>query len=195
MTQHGRKRKRAKVNNKAHDLASYSFSPREQILVDTNIWLYLFPAPGNPQQSSARRYSTAFSRLVGAQAQPVLDPMVLSEYLNRYCRIEWEGNFKSQYQSFKQFRLSVDFQSVATSAHIFASKILSFCQIHSIPADELDFYQALTDFKSGQVDFNDALLIDVCKKQNMKLMTNDTDFQHGGIEILTMNPRLLKACL
>lgn len=94
------------MNNKAYDLAYYSFTFGEYILVDTNIWLYLFPAPGNPHQSFARRYSTAFSRLVGAQAQPVLDPMVLSEYLNRYCRIEWEGNFKSQYQTFKLFRCS-----------------------------------------------------------------------------------------
>lgn len=192
--QHGRK-KRVKMSNKVYDLSSYSFSFGEQILVDTNIWLYLFPAPGNPQQSFARQYSAAFSRLVSARAQPVLDPMVLSEYLNRYCRIEWEGNFKSQYRNFKQFRQSSDFQKIALSAHIFASKILSSCQIHSIPADKLDFNQALADFKSRQVDFNDALLIDVCKKQNMKLMTNDADFQHAGIEVLTTNPRLLKACL
>ena len=184
-----------KMNNKVYDLSSYSFSSGEQILVDTNIWLYLFPAPGNPQQSFAHQYSAAFSRLVSARAQPVLDPMVLSEYLNRYCRIEWEGNFKSQCQTFKQFRQSSDFQKIALSAHIFASKILGACQIHSIPADQLDFNQALADFKSRRVDFNDALLIDICKKRNMKLMTNDTDFQHGGIEILTMNPRLLKACL
>lgn len=183
------------MNNKVYDLASYSFSSGEQILVDTNIWLYLFPAPGNPQQFFAHQYSAAFSRLVSARAQPVLDPMVLSEYLNRYCRIEWEGNFRSQYQAFKQFRQSSDFQEVALSAHIFSSKILSFCQIHSVSADELDLNQALTDFKSGQVDFNDALLIDVCKKRNIKLMTNDTDFKHGGIEVLTTNPRLLKTCL
>jgi len=89
------------MSNKVYDLSSYSFSSGEQILVDANIWLYLFPAPGNPQQSFARQYSAAFSRLVRAQAKPVLDPIVLSEYLNRYCRIEWEGNFKSQYRTFK----------------------------------------------------------------------------------------------
>lgn len=190
---HGRKTG-TKMNNKAYDLASYSFASGEQILVDTNIWIYLFPAPGNPQKSFARQYSSAFSRLVSAKAQPVLDPMVLSEYLNRYCRIEWEGNFKSQYQTFKQFRQSADFGPVVFSAHTFASKILSFCQIHSVSANELDLNQALTDFKSAQVDFNDALLVDVCKNRNMKLMTNDADFQRGGIEILTTNPRLLKSC-
>lgn len=190
---HGRK-KGKKMNNKAYDLTSYSFAPGEQILVDANIWLYLFPAPGNPQQSFASQYSIAFSRLVSAQAQPVLDPMVLSEYLNRYCRIEWEGNFKSQYQAFKQFRQSADFAPVVSSAHAFAAKILSFCQVHSVSANELDLNQALADFKSGQVDFNDAILVNVCKMQNLKLMTNDADFQRGGIEVLTTHPRLLKAC-
>ncbi|MHB1632662.1 MAG: type II toxin-antitoxin system VapC family toxin [Acidithiobacillus sp.] len=183
-----------KMNNKAYDLASYSFLHGEQILIDTNIWLYLFPAPRNPQQRFFSQYSSAFSRLVKAQAEPVLDPMVLSEYLNRYCRIEWEGHFKTQYQKFKQFRQSRDFPAIASSAQSFAAKILSFCQIHSIPADELGLNLALADFASGQTDFNDALLIDICKKRNLKLMTNDADFKHGGIEVLTTNPNLLKAC-
>lgn len=182
------------MNNKAHDLAYYSFASGEQILIDTNIWLYLFPAPGNPHRLFAQQYSTAFSRLISAQAQPVLDPMVLSEYLNRYCRIEWEGNFRNQYPTFKQFRESADFHAVASSAQTFAGRILNFCQIHSVSPDELDLNQALSDFVSGQVDFNDALLIDLCKKRNLKLMTNDADFQIGGIEVLTTNPRLLRAC-
>jgi len=63
-----------------------------------------------------------------------------------------------------------------------------------MPASELDLNQALADFSSGGVDFNDALLVDICKKRNIKLMTNDGDFQDGGIEVLTTNPRLLRAC-
>lgn len=182
------------MKNKAHDLSSYSFSSDEQILVDTNIWLYLFPAPGNPPHNFAQQYSVAFAKLVSAHAQPVLDPMVLSEYLNRYIRIEWEGNYKTTYPNFKNFRNSQAFLSVASAAEIFAKKILSFCQIHSIPANELDLNLALADFSSGNIDFNDALLVDICKKRNLKLMTNDGDFQNGGIEVLTTNPRLLRAC-
>ena len=183
------------MKNKAFDLSAYSFSSEEQILVDTNIWLYLFPAPGNPPQRFAQQYSTAFSKLVSAQAQPVLDPMVLSEYLNRYIRIEWGGSYKSTYPKFKAFRKSSDFSAVASAAETFAKKILSFCQLHSIPASELDLSTALTDFSSGNVDFNDAILIDICKKRNLKLMTNDGDFQNGGIKVLTTNPRLLRECV
>jgi predicted nucleic acid-binding protein len=183
-----------KMNNKAYDLASYYFASGEQVLIDTNIWLYLFPAPGNPLQSFSHQYSTAFSRLVSAQALPVLDPMILSEYLNRYCRIEWEGGFRAQYPKFKQFRKSTDFHAVASSAKAFAAQILKFSQIHSVSPDTMDINQALADFASGQVDFNDALFVDICKKRNLKLMTNDADFQTGGIEVLTANPRLLRAC-
>jgi predicted nucleic acid-binding protein len=179
------------MNNKAYDLASYSFSQGEEILVDTNVWMYLFPAPSDPHQRFAGQYSSAFSRLVGARAQPVLDAMVLSEYLNRYCRIEYDGHYKTKYAGFKQFR---NFTVVAASAESFALRILNFCKLHSLPADELDLNQALKDFASGHTDFNDSLLVDICQKRNLKLMTNDGDFRSGGIEVLTTNPKLLKAC-
>ena len=183
------------MKNKAYNLSSYAFSSGEQILIDTNVWLYLFPAPGNPPYNFARQYSNAFANLVSAKAQPVLDPIVLSEYLNRYIRIEWAGNYKSKYPKFKNFRNSLDFPAVVTSAQIFAKKIVSFCKVHSIPANEMDLNKALADFSSGNVDFNDALLVDICKKRNLKLMTNDGDFQKGGIDVLTTNPRLLRDCL
>ena len=182
------------MNNKVCDLASYSFSPDEKILVDANIWLYLFPAPGGEKRFFVKGYSKAFFALISAKAQPVLDPMVLSEYLNRYCRIEWEGNYKSTYPFFKDFRKSKDFGTVAATAQSYALKILQCCRVHSTQADELDLKQALTALASGQIDFNDALLVNICKKQNFKLMTNDADFQCGGIEVLTTNPKLLKAC-
>lgn len=183
------------MNNKAYDLASYSFSSGEQVLIDTNIWLYLFPAPGDPKRPFAQQYSSAFGRLISAQARPVLDPLVLSEYLNRYCRIEWEGGYKAKYSNFKMFRTSSDFLSVGNSAKIFASKILGCCHLHPTSAKELNLKQALTDFAAGELDFNDALLVAVCQKRGIKLMTNDGDFKQGGIEVLTTNPKLLKACL
>lgn len=120
--------------------------------------------------------------------------MVLSEYLNQYSRIEWNGNYKNKYPKFKHFRRSVDFQNMVSDAEAFARKILQFCKIHSLSPDALDINQALTGFASGQLDFNDALILDVCRKQNLKLMTNDADFLTGGIEVLTTNPQLLRAC-
>lgn len=182
------------MKNKAHNLIHYSFNSEEKILMDANIWLYLFPAPNNPSYRYANQYSNAFKNLISAKAQPILDPIILSEYLNRYTRIEWEVSYKNQYPKYKDFRNSPDFSVVASAAVIFAKKILNFCMVHSIPANELDLSQTLTDFLTGNIDFNDAILVDICKKRNLKLMTNDSDFQYGGIDVLTTNPKLLRAC-
>lgn len=182
------------MKNKVYDASSYIFSANEKILLDTNIWLYLFPAPVGSSNKFASQYSAVFSRLIAANAQPILSPMILSEYLNRYIRIEWQGGYIDNYPIFKKFRQSKDFTHVAVSVNVFAQKILQHCQVHELAANALNLQQSLDEFATGKIDFNDAVLIDICKQSNFKLMTNDSDFQNGGIEILTTNPALLKAC-
>lgn len=182
------------MKNRAYDASSYIFRAGEKILLDTNIWIYLFPAPVDSSNRFAAQYSAVFSRLMAAGACPVLSPMVLSEYLNRYIRIEWQGGYEQQYPTFKDFRKSSDFTQIAASAKVFAQKILHSCQVHELAASSLNLQQSLDAFATGKVDFNDAVLIDICKQSHFKLLTNDSDFQHGGIEVLTTNPTLLKAC-
>jgi predicted nucleic acid-binding protein len=171
------------MRNKAHDLRTYRFSPGEEVLVDANIWIYLYPPPMNTTVRFAWQYSNGFAQMITNGAQPVLDPTILSEYLNRYCRIEWAGQYQQNYPNFKDFRNSPDFTNVACTAAIFARRILDFC-----------VHQAISDFESANLDFNDGLLADICKNKDFKLLTNDGDFQSGGIELLTTNPRLLRGC-
>ena len=44
------------------------------------------------------------------------------------------------------------------------------------------------------MDVADALLVEQCRLNNWKLLTDDGDCTAGGIEVLTSNPKLLKAC-
>ncbi len=181
------------MTSKAYDFTTYAFSAGEKVLVDANVWLYLFPAPMNSQAPFAKQYSNGFGRMIKGGAQPVLDPIILSEYLNRYCRIEWSGQYRIDYSDFKRFRKSPDFKKVAQTAALFARRIVAICMVHATPVDTLDIDQAIDDFETGDVDFNDALLADICKKCGFKLLTNDADFQAGGIEVLTTHPKLLHA--
>lgn len=186
--------KTKRMKNKAYDLSFYNFVSGEKILFDTNIWLYLFPPPGNPKKQMASLYSTAVGKLIEAKAEPVLDPMVLSEYLNRYCRIEWEGYYRANYPEFKDFRQSPDFQQVSGAVKTFAMRILKLSTICSVTSDAQGLQKALEEFATGKIDFNDAVLIDVCKKRGLKFLTNDADIRNGGVEILTINRSLLRAC-
>ena len=182
------------MRNRAHDLTTYAFSSGEALLLDANVWLYLFPAPSSPLPGFARKYSGAFKSMLTAKAYLALDVLVLSEYLNRYCRIEWSALHKVAHPAFKAFRQSADFMPVGKGAAIFAHNILKYCSRHDHLFATADVAQALTDFELGAHDFNDGLLAESCRHHGWKLVTDDRDFTNGGIEVLTTNPVLLKAC-
>jgi len=182
------------MKNKVHDLSTYTFSDGESLLLDTNVWLFLFPAPSNRLSGFAANYTTAFKNMLSAKANLPLDALILSEYLNRYCRIEWKALFAKKYREFKQFRLSPDYASVGAGAATYARNILKHCTKQDLPFSAIDVAQVLTDFECGACDFNDALFVETCRRNSWKFVTNDGDFVNGGIEVLTSNPKLLSAC-
>ena len=182
------------MKNKAHNLATYAFKKDEPLLLDTNVWLYLCPAPSDAPSAHAASYSTALKSMLTAGSRLVMDALVLSEYLNRYCRIEWNALHKTVYRDFKVFRKSRAFRPVGQSAAIFARGMLKHCTRHDHPFAAADVAQILIDFEAGTNDFNDGLLAETCRHHGWKLVTNDSDFTTGGIEVLTAHPVLLKAC-
>ena len=187
--------------NRAHDLSGYVFRKGEVVLIDTNVWLYLNPPPSKntrPLSKNARRapfiYSRGLKAMLSRKAQLVMDALILGEYLNAYCRIEWKASYQTRYPGFKDFRQSTDFSVVGKGATIFARSMLRLCTRCDYPFSAIDITQTLADFESGSKDVNDGLLAETCRHNNWKLVTHDSDFTFGGIEILTGNRKLLKAC-
>jgi|SRR5882724_12501032 len=182
------------MKNKAHNLSKYAFAAGERLLLDANIWLYLFPAPSGQPYAHAAGYSAALKQILSAKAHIALDVLILSEYLNRYCRIEWGALYRTKHPDFKQFRKSNDFKVVGPKASAFAKNILSLCSRYDHPFAGINVGQVLIDFESGAQDTNDGFLIESCRKHGWKFITNDGDFIEGGIEVLTNNPKLIAAC-
>lgn len=182
------------MRNKAYNLNSYNFAKEDVLLLDANIWLYLFPAPSNSANFFVKNYSAAFKDIKIAKATVVINSLVLSEYLNRYCRIEWEALHKTTYSNFKKFRQSPDYHLVGQQAASYAKIILKFCARKDDGFSVVDIGQVMSDFETGIVDFNDGLIADSCLRNGWKLVTHDGDFTDGGIEVLTTNSKLLRAC-
>ena len=180
--------------NKAHDLSGYRFHKREVVLIDTNVWLYLNPPPSSNKHRAAFIYGKGLKAMLSRKAQLVMDALILGEYLNAYCRIEWSAIHQDKYPKFKNFRKSADFSVVGKGAAIFARSMLRLCTRCDYPFSAIDITQTLADFEIGLNDVNDGLLAETCRHNNWKLVTHDSDFTFGGIEILTGNRKLLKAC-
>ncbi len=178
------------MKNNIHDLRRYSFQKGERFLLDTNIWLFLFPPPGNPNPKVVAQYSSGFARIRAARSDVVMEPTVLGEYANRYARIEYEA-VKSGFKDYKAFRRSKTFSLVGNKVRLNLTKILGFCTSCDIPFASFDMPSLLASFESGELDISDGLLLETCKNCGLKLVTNDSDFREGGIDVLTTNPTLL----
>lgn len=181
------------TTNRAYNLSNYPFRSGESFLFDTNVWLYLYPAslPRKPRGYVAD-YSRAFKLMLSAGVRLVVDVLVLSEYLNRYCRIAWEARYS--HLDFKSFRKSSEFVEVDKRAAVAIRRILKLSKRVDHPLTQVVIPQLLTDFETGASDFNDGLIAQTCRLHGWKLVTNDADFTTGGIEVLTMNRKLLRAC-
>jgi predicted nucleic acid-binding protein len=183
------------MKNKAHDASTYHFQPGEPILIDANVWLYLQPPAAQPATSWAATYSKVFANLLHARAQPVVDALVLSEYLNRYIRLEYDASWKVAYPKFKDFRKSPDGALILQSAVAEIGQILKAASAHDTRLSGIDIPTVLGQVQIGTMDFNDGLLIENCRLNGWKLLTNDGDMRTGGIDVLTKNKSLLQACL
>lgn len=182
------------TRNKAHDAASYAFQSGEQILLDANVLLYLQPPISQTPPGYARQYTSALKSLLAAGAHPVIEALVLSEYLNRYLRLEFDVSWKPKYQKFKDFRCSSDFPSVAKDAVADARYILKRVTLGDTPLTRVDLGSILSETEAGSMDLNDGVLLETCRLFGWKLLTNDSDMTVGGIDVLTTNPKLLAAC-
>jgi predicted nucleic acid-binding protein len=180
--------------NKAHDAAKYLFQQGEHILIDANVWIYLLPPPAQPAPGFAWRYSAALKRLLTAKATPVVESLILSEYLNRYLRVEFDAAWRHAYGNFKKFRKSGDFAPLAKAAVANAREILKLAAPQDTLLSQADIPAILNETEAGTLDFNDGVLVETCRARGWKMLTNDGDMTRGGIEVLTTYLPLLKAC-
>ena len=179
--------------NRVHDLSKYSFSKGERLLLDTNVWIYVHSEfPARQPDPFIRAYSDGIKSMQAAQAELITNVTILSEYLNRFCNLQWNSQYKCKYPKYKKFRNSNDFAAVAQTAIKSTRQILRLCTWSEdiIGAKAID--SVLTNFVSGNADLSDLLLIELCRENGWKIVTNDGDFRYGSVEIITANRSLLE---
>jgi len=181
------------MRNKAIDARTHTFAGTDSILLDANVWLYLYGPAADPSDWKVQAYSGIFSRLLTAGTQLFLDVLILSEFINRFARMEMKRIQPTQ-SDFKAFRTSADYPSVASAIETQVGQILTACRPIDHPFAEWRHTDLMKEFGTGSSDWNDQLIVENCRKHNLALLTNDADFTEGGIPVFTANGRLLAAC-
>ena len=168
---------------------NYNFTSNDKLFLDTNIWLYLF-GPRREAYPNMEIYSNVFKRVVNARCQIYIDVVVVSEFINAYARMRWQF-IAPHTRSFKTFRNSLNFKTVAQDIAAHVKQIMKHCSRVESNFVTLGIDDLLNDYATGDYDFNDQVITEICKSNGFTLITNDSDFKTQEIPILTANAKLL----
>lgn len=174
---------------KAGEIRHYNFTAQDKLFLDANIWLYLY---GPPKLRSYWRsiYTSIFNRILRAKSRIYIDVLVVSEFINAYARLKWR-NASSYPNTFKTFRSSSDFKTVAQDIVTHIQQIMKHCTRMESGFTTLPINDLITDYATGNLDFNDQVITEICKNNGFTLITNDSDFKTQEIPVLTANTKLL----
>ena len=173
------------------DITSYVFDPNKGYFVDTNIWLFI-DGPMPPTEARSRTYSMAMKRLMTSGAKIFVDVLVVSEFMNRFARMEYtQAGGESSYGGFKQYRRSPAFPAVAADIASAVRRMLKTAQRTGTPFANIDVDPVLGLYATGTVDLADALMCESCGTKGHILITDDADMDSAPIPIVTANRKLL----
>ena len=177
------------MKHKAIPVNQHNFASTDNLFLDANIWLYLFGLH-KPTEPTVQTYSDVFNRILNAQSKIYIDVLVVSEFINAYARRKWR-HISPHLHSFKVFRNSSDFKSVAQDIAAEVKQIMKHCSRIESSFATLRIDDLLNDYATGDFDFNDQVITEICKTNGFTLITNDGDFKTQEIPILTANRTLL----
>jgi len=172
-------------------IATYNFQPSDKLLLDANIWLFVF-GPQRPKDTRVDTYSQALKNIFDAKCRIYIDVLIVSEFINTYANIKRNLLPKlSRLNSSKQFRKSASFKPIAKEIADKVKRMLKDCTRIENGFNSLPIETLIAEYAKGNSDFNDQVLAELCKKQGLKLVTDDADFKGQGIPVITANKRLL----
>lgn len=158
----------------------------KKIFFDANILIYLFWSTGSMRWETL--YGEAFGKIIPQGNECIVNFTVLSEFVNRTHRIEYERflgrtrNSKKDYP-YKKFRNSDDGKTSLSDIYlILKESVLSDFSVMDKSFTKSDLEKFLT---VDSLDFGDKPILEICKENNLVLFTNDSDFNGFDIEILT----------
>lgn len=163
----------------------------KKIFFDANILIYLFWASAS--SSWENQYASLYTKLNAQNNKFVLDYIVLSEFINRAARIEYDNylaanNLTKNSFRYKDYRNSQDGQTALEDIYLTVTQdILNEFEVveKSYSRDDL-MMMCFVD----NLDFSDKAIEKICNENQFVLLTNDTDFSSSNIDILSCHNKL-----
>jgi predicted nucleic acid-binding protein len=175
------------------DITTYEFSSSDRLFLDTNIWFFIY-GPSQPGSKKTRIYSDALDKILKTDGQVYIDGLIISEFINAYARLEYHilrRTSKTVPGSFKAFRQTDDFRPIAQGIAADVRRILRHAALVGSGFVDIDIQSLVNRYARGDFDFNDQVISELCRRRQLRLITDDGDFCCDRLDIITANNRLL----
>lgn len=143
----------------------YNINDSDKVFIDTNILIFLFsPSYVHSKSSQISKYSAVFASLLEKKCDLYINSHVVSEFINRCLRIDFDNNFnKNKDKNYKEdYRGSSDY---LTTIEIVLKELKKFLKLAKhINDDFVSFDISLAYKTTKESDFNDLLIAETVKK-------------------------------
>ncbi|WP_417822510.1 PIN domain-containing protein [Thalassospira lucentensis] len=162
----------------------------KKFFFDTNIWLYLYGPSCDYNIPKVKSYSKFLKTILETENNSIfIDYLVIAEFINRYVRDTHRIHHSDKFDKFKDFRATEDYAEIIHNLsdelfHITQDTEVIYCNLADFDLDEL-----IAQTAEGAADFNDIVIMTICKIKGLSLVTDDADFSSDIIDIYTLNKK------
>lgn len=159
-------------------ISDFSLSPNDSILIDNSVWMYLFCPIGNHNQAHQKVYSGFVQSAKSSNATLLLNSLILSEFANRYFRMDFElwkkekRNYGAEFK--REYVRSERYKTTAGEVRKNIKSIVRLCERTTDNFNTIQLDHVLSHIE--EIDFNDSYLIELAKIYSAKIVTDDRDF-------------------
>lgn len=175
-----------------HKISDYTPKFTDTFFFDTNVWIYLFCPIANNREREQKAYSKFYKQLIQGDKGIFVNSLVLSEFANRYLRIDfnlWKEDNKQYSADYKRDFVGTDrFMETVEDIKQAIKIILSKSERMTDNFNSISIDNLFSEF--GTSDFNDSYYIELARMNNWKIVTHDADFFKNNsvqVEVITAN--------
>ena len=173
-----------------YGLSSIGVMKDKKIFLDTNILIYLFGYGAPTSANWESQYAELYTKLTKQGNTFVVDFIVIAEFVNRAHRIEYDNHLEEKCLTknglpYKKYRNSQEGQEALRDIYLTVTEdILSDFEVIEKSYAKTEI---LTMCNADKLDFLDKAIVKICKENGFILLTNDKDYKHSQIDILSCN--------
>lgn len=166
-----------------YKVSKYEVGSNEEFFFDTNVWMFIFAPIAGSQPKKQKVYSAFFSEIISRGATIWINSQVVAEYINRCLHMEFDqwkdrtGNLDAKFK--KDFRATPEYQTALNDAKTNISAILQKSEKHPDDFNSIKIDSIIASMGTS-CDYGDAIIVDLCRRKNFKLVTDDSDMTNSS---------------